>query len=180
MCAMVCHPHQQRAIAAPKRKTCRSSPQGDIELMTEKEDLALKPAPRLEQDWRPTLQASGGSQASKAMILPFASPRQSGRIEFSAITPSRPISTPQRRSAPRVWPCLNPVLDPHLDPDPARYDRNMSFVQAYSLAFGDRMVTNPDTMWRELPERFQMLKPQLLTNRQHVPVVAVRGARCRK
>ena len=43
------HPHQQRAIAAPKRKTCRSSPQGDIELMTEKEDLGLKPARRLEQ-----------------------------------------------------------------------------------------------------------------------------------
>ena len=32
--------------------------------------------------------------------------------------------------------------------------------------------------WRKLPERFQMLKPQLLTNRQHVPVVdyAVLGA----
>ena len=42
-------PHQQRAIAAPKLKTCRSSPQGDIELMTEKEDLGFKPAPRLEQ-----------------------------------------------------------------------------------------------------------------------------------
>ena len=43
------HPHQQRAIAAPKPETCRSSPQGDIELMTEKENLGFKPAPRLEQ-----------------------------------------------------------------------------------------------------------------------------------
>ena len=46
---MVCHPYQQRAIAAPQRQTCRSSPQGDIELMTEKEDLGLKPPPRLEE-----------------------------------------------------------------------------------------------------------------------------------
>ena len=38
------------------------------------------------------------------------------------------------------------------------------------------MVTNPDTMWRKLPERFQMLKPQLLTNRQHLP--SRRHTRC--
>ena len=42
-------PHQQRAIAAPQRQTCRSSPQGDIELMTEEQDLCFKPTPRLEQ-----------------------------------------------------------------------------------------------------------------------------------
>ena len=40
------HPHQQRAIAAPQRQTCRSL--SHIELMTEKEDLGLKPTPRLE------------------------------------------------------------------------------------------------------------------------------------
>ena len=43
------HGHQQRAIAAPKPKTCRSSPQRDIELMTEKQNFAFKPPPRLEQ-----------------------------------------------------------------------------------------------------------------------------------
>jgi hypothetical protein len=43
------HPHQERAIAAPQRRTSRSSPQSDIELMTEKQDLGFKPTPRLEQ-----------------------------------------------------------------------------------------------------------------------------------
>ena len=43
------HPHQQHAIAAPQQQTYRSSPQGDIELMTEKQDLGFKPTPRLEQ-----------------------------------------------------------------------------------------------------------------------------------
>ena len=48
-------PHQQRAIAAPKRKTCRSSPQGDIELMTEKEVLGLKPAPDADGVYHPAM-----------------------------------------------------------------------------------------------------------------------------
>ena len=42
------HPHQQRTIAAPQRQTCRLLPQSDIELMTEAEDLGLKPPSRLE------------------------------------------------------------------------------------------------------------------------------------
>jgi hypothetical protein len=44
-----CHPHQQRPITTPQPKTWRSSPQGGIELMTKKEVLGLKLAPRLEQ-----------------------------------------------------------------------------------------------------------------------------------
>jgi hypothetical protein len=44
------HQYQQRAITTPQPKTWRSSPQGDIELMTKKEVLGLKPPPRLEQD----------------------------------------------------------------------------------------------------------------------------------
>src|SRR5439155_466813 len=43
------HPHQQRAITAPQPKTWRSSPRCDVELMTEKEVLGFKPAPRPEQ-----------------------------------------------------------------------------------------------------------------------------------
>ena len=43
------HPHQQRAIAAPQWQAQRPSPHRDIELMTEKEVLGLKSAPRLEQ-----------------------------------------------------------------------------------------------------------------------------------
>ena len=43
------HPYQQRAITTPQPKTWRSSPQGDVELMTKKEVLDFKPAPRLEQ-----------------------------------------------------------------------------------------------------------------------------------
>jgi hypothetical protein len=42
------HPYQQRSITAPQPDTCRSSPQCDVELMTEKEVLGFKPAPRLE------------------------------------------------------------------------------------------------------------------------------------
>jgi hypothetical protein len=42
------HQHQQRAITTPQPKTWKSSPQGDVELMTEKEVLDFKPAPRLE------------------------------------------------------------------------------------------------------------------------------------
>jgi hypothetical protein len=42
-------PYQQRAITAPQPDTCRSSSQCDVELMTEKEVLGLKSAPRLEQ-----------------------------------------------------------------------------------------------------------------------------------
>jgi hypothetical protein len=36
-------------ITTPQLKTWKSSPQGDVELMTEKEVLDFKPAPRLEQ-----------------------------------------------------------------------------------------------------------------------------------
>jgi hypothetical protein len=43
------HQRQQRAVTTSQPKTRRSSPQGDIELMTEKKVLDFKPAPRLEQ-----------------------------------------------------------------------------------------------------------------------------------
>jgi hypothetical protein len=43
------HPNQQRAITAPQPETWRSMPQGNVELMTEKQVLRFKPAPRLEQ-----------------------------------------------------------------------------------------------------------------------------------
>src|SRR5260370_32230691 len=43
------HPHQQGAITAPQPQTWRSSPQGDAQLMTEKQVLSFKPASRLEQ-----------------------------------------------------------------------------------------------------------------------------------
>ena len=43
------HPNQQPAITAPQLETGRSSPQGDVELMTEKQVLGFKPASRLEQ-----------------------------------------------------------------------------------------------------------------------------------
>src|SRR5207248_7269265 len=43
------HPYQQRRVTATQSKTRRRAPQGDAELMTEKQVLGLKPAPRLEQ-----------------------------------------------------------------------------------------------------------------------------------
>src|SRR5438477_2706432 len=43
------HPYQQRPVTAAQSKTRRRAPQGDAELMTKKQVLGLKPAPRLEQ-----------------------------------------------------------------------------------------------------------------------------------
>jgi hypothetical protein len=42
------HPYEQRAIAAAKAKPRWRLPQCDVELMTEKQILSFKPAPRLE------------------------------------------------------------------------------------------------------------------------------------
>src|SRR5258707_1603608 len=43
------HPHQQSSITTAQSKTRRRTPQGDAELMSEKQVLGLKPAWRLEQ-----------------------------------------------------------------------------------------------------------------------------------
>ena len=43
------HPYEQRAVTAAQSKTRWRPPQGDIELMAEKQVLGFKPAPRLEQ-----------------------------------------------------------------------------------------------------------------------------------
>ncbi len=43
------HPYQQRPVTAAQSRTRRRMPQGDAELMTEKQVLGLKQAPRLEQ-----------------------------------------------------------------------------------------------------------------------------------
>jgi hypothetical protein len=42
------HPYQQRPITAAQSKTRRPTPQGDAELMTEKQVFGLKPTSRLE------------------------------------------------------------------------------------------------------------------------------------
>jgi hypothetical protein len=42
------HPSHQGAVTRPELETLRSSPQGDVELMTQKEVLDFKPATRLE------------------------------------------------------------------------------------------------------------------------------------
>jgi hypothetical protein len=43
------HPYQQRSVTAAKSKKRWCPPQSDIKLMTEKQILGFKPAPRLEQ-----------------------------------------------------------------------------------------------------------------------------------
>jgi hypothetical protein len=43
------HPYQQRPITAAQSKMRRRRPQGNVELMTEKQVLSFKLAPRLEQ-----------------------------------------------------------------------------------------------------------------------------------
>src|SRR5260370_36505442 len=43
------HPNEQRPVTAAQSKTRRRPPQGDAELMSEKQVLDLKPASRLEQ-----------------------------------------------------------------------------------------------------------------------------------
>ena len=66
------HPYQQRPVTAAQSDMRSRTPQGDTELMTEKQILGFKPASRLEQigeirskqvDDR-KLQAGGRSQAS--------------------------------------------------------------------------------------------------------------------
>src|SRR5208282_2317174 len=42
------HPYQQRPVTAAQPDTRRRSPQGDVELMTEKQVLGFEPASRLE------------------------------------------------------------------------------------------------------------------------------------
>jgi hypothetical protein len=41
------HPHQQSPVTTAQPKTRRRAPQGDAELMSEKQVLGLKPASRL-------------------------------------------------------------------------------------------------------------------------------------
>jgi hypothetical protein len=43
------YPYQQRPVTAAQSKTRRCLPQSDVELMTEKQILGFKPAPRLKQ-----------------------------------------------------------------------------------------------------------------------------------
>ena len=43
-----CHPYQQRPVNPAQSKTRRCPSQSDVELMTEKQVLSFKPAPRLE------------------------------------------------------------------------------------------------------------------------------------
>jgi hypothetical protein len=43
------HPYQERPVNAAQSKTRRRTPQGDAELMTEKQVFGLKPTSRLEQ-----------------------------------------------------------------------------------------------------------------------------------
>jgi hypothetical protein len=43
------HPDQQQPVAPTKPQTVRCTPQGNIELMPEKEVLDFKPTPRPEQ-----------------------------------------------------------------------------------------------------------------------------------
>jgi hypothetical protein len=43
------HPYQQGPVTTPQSETLRCAPQGDVELMTQKEVLDFKPVPRLEK-----------------------------------------------------------------------------------------------------------------------------------
>ena len=43
------HPNHQGTVTCPKPDTLRGSPQGDVELMTQKEVLDFKSVPRLEK-----------------------------------------------------------------------------------------------------------------------------------
>jgi hypothetical protein len=43
------HPNQQGTVTCPQPETLRGPPQGDVELMTQKEILDFKPVLRVEQ-----------------------------------------------------------------------------------------------------------------------------------
>jgi hypothetical protein len=48
-CPELGQPHHQRPVTDARPKTWRRTPQGDAELMTKKQVLDFKPAPRLEE-----------------------------------------------------------------------------------------------------------------------------------
>jgi hypothetical protein len=83
------HPYQQRPITAVQSKTRRRTPQGDAELMTEKQVLRFKPAPRLEEvgDAHSERVHDRKHQSNDAMILPHDANRR--RIKFSERTGKR-------------------------------------------------------------------------------------------
>ena len=80
------HPYQQRPITAAQSKTRRRTPQGDAELMTEKQVLGFKPAPRLEQvgDEHSERVQDRKHRSNDAMILPHDANRR--RMTFSERT----------------------------------------------------------------------------------------------
>src|SRR5947209_12070269 len=79
------HPHQQRPVTAAQSKTRRRLPQSDVELLTEKQVLSLKPPPRLESARSMPSECRIAIIGSHdAMILPHdVNP---GRIKFSERT----------------------------------------------------------------------------------------------
>src|SRR6266481_3164823 len=94
------HPYQQRPVTAAQSKTRRRAPQGDAELMTKKQVLGLKPAPRLEQvgDEHSERVQDREHRSEHAMILPYdANP---GRMRFSERT--RPFLAAHRTLAQSI------------------------------------------------------------------------------
>jgi hypothetical protein len=84
------HPYQQRPITAVQSNTRRRTPQGDAELMTEKQVLGFKPAPRLEQigDEHSERVQDRKHRSNDAMILRHDANLR--RMKFSERTGSAP------------------------------------------------------------------------------------------
>ena len=73
------HPNHQGPVTPPQPQALRRSPQGNIELMTQKEVLNFKPASRLEQ-----IRDKSQTRIDDALILRHRA--NLGWIEFSGMT----------------------------------------------------------------------------------------------
>src|SRR5262249_31688883 len=62
------YPGQQGPVTAAQSKTKRRAPQGDAELMAEKQVLGFKPAPRLEEVNDEYCEANKGARTSFAIM----------------------------------------------------------------------------------------------------------------
>ena len=80
------HPKHQGTVTRAKPEALRGSPQGDVELMTQKEVLDFKPAPRLERIGDKRRKQADDRKHRIERCADSASPRESRWIEFSGTT----------------------------------------------------------------------------------------------
>jgi hypothetical protein len=85
------HQHQQRAITTPQPKTWKSSPQGDVELMTEKEVLVSSRRRDLNRlaTYVPSRWTIASIASDDALILPHRANPAGSNFREPQVSPRR-------------------------------------------------------------------------------------------